>query len=109
MKTDSPTIAFRVTPEVAQQIDTLRLPLKLSRGEWVRLAAVTQLQQTDVALLSDQIDEMRQAVASLNDDLQELARKLAKTAYLILTNERLSPDEAKSVIRRYLTSEEGTP
>ncbi len=105
MKSPSQVVAFRVSAELLQLLDEAREPLNLSRGDWVRSAAVEKLRQLNQAKdLESEVTELRQVVTELDAQVKKVHSNLARTLFILLTTAGLSSDDARSIVREKLVT-----
>ena len=99
MKRPSQVIALRASAELLDAFDEARAPFKLSRGDWVRGAAVEKLRQLAEARdLVEEVTELRKAVAENESQITKLRVNLPRCLYILLTAHGIDPEEALKIV-----------
>lgn len=109
MRRRTEVVSFRATDDLLRQIDAARALLDISRGDWARGVIQGHVLQSDQQLVHDELTELRSEVLQLTDAVTTLHRALMKASYLLLTHGKLSPDEAKELVRATLGQGEHRP
>jgi len=97
-KHQTETVSFRADSMLLDLIDARRRPFGISRGEWVRGAITSYLNDSDPAVpaASDGL------FGQLSSDVARLQQNLAATAYIILIKAAGMPaQEAQELIGRF--------
>lgn len=109
MRRRTEVVSFRASDDLLKQIDSARAPLDISRGDWARGVIHSHVVQSDQQLLHDELADLRQEVLQLTESVTSLHRALMKATYLILTHSKLTPDDAKDLVRSALGGGEQRP
>ncbi|TWU62363.1 hypothetical protein V7x_40920 [Crateriforma conspicua] len=112
MSTPSETISFRLPGELVRKLDKQRDPFGDSRGDYSKRIVITHLQRDQHDEVGQQILELRQSVALLDDDLNDhstsVMRAVRRLAFALLTSsEPLSVDKARELVRHITLTDAG--
>ena len=109
LSTPSESISFRLSAELLRKLDKKRDPFGDSRGEYSKRIVMADLLRQQDDSDAQQILELRQAVALVDDDLQEhsdaVLTAVRRLAFAVLTSTRPLPsDEAREIVRQIAPS-----
>lgn len=91
-------ISFRIDQDLAQQIDELREPFNVSRGEWVRGVVVGRLYNEGQDAIAARLDRALGVLDDIESRLERLPRTHARLLYQVLLHvASLDKEEAQRI------------
>lgn len=106
MRKRSKTISFRLSEDLHVKLAAQGSSNGLSIGDTARAMVVAQLMGEDVEQ-RDRIGEVLSRIGSLDESQKATQKRLAYLLFSLLTNvAKLSPDDAKNIVRRDLLKRE---